>query len=170
MAEVLPDVLAPNLKIVFCGTAAGNESARQKAYYAHPGNKFWRTLHQIGLTPRQLAPAEFPSVLEYGIGLTDLAKFVSGNDDQLRSADFDILALEKKIAQFQPHALAFTSKNAGSIFYRSKKLQIGRQPEQFETTTVFVLPSPSGLAIRSWDIRWWQEAAEFAGTFIDDVR
>jgi double-stranded uracil-DNA glycosylase len=161
MGEVLPDVLAPNLKLVFCGTAAGNESARQGAYYAHPGNKFWRTLYQVGLTPRQLASTEFMMVLNYGIGLTDLAKFVSGNDDQLKPADFDVVAIEGKIAQLQPHAFAFTSKNAGSIFYRSKKIKLGRQPEPLGQTTVFVLPSPSGLAVRSWDIQFWHEVAEF---------
>lgn len=161
MAEVLPDVLAPNLQIVFCGTAAGNESARQGAYYAHPGNKFWRTLHHIGLTPNQLRPAEFPSVLAYGIGLTDLAKFVSGTDDQLRADDFDVPTLAAKLALFQPRVLAFTSKNAGSIFLRSKRIAFGRQPDLFGSTTVFVLPSPSGLAIRTWDVRHWQATADF---------
>lgn len=161
MGEILPDVLEPNLQIVFCGTAAGNESARQGAYYAHPGNKFWRTLQHIGLTPRQLRPAEFPSVIEYGIGLTDLAKFVSGTDDQLRANDFDAPALAAKLALFQPRVLAFTSKTAGSIFYRSKRIAFGRQPEMIGETTVFVLPSPSGLATRSWDVRHWQAAADF---------
>lgn len=161
MNHVLPDVLAPHLKVVFCGTAAGHESARRSAYYAHPGNKFWRTLHQIGLTPRQLLPSEYASVLDYGIGLTDLAKFVSGNDSQLKPSDFDVEAFRQKIAQVEPLALAFTSKNAGSIFYGSKKISLGRQPMPFGKTTVFVLPSPSGLAIRSWDIRCWQEVADF---------
>jgi double-stranded uracil-DNA glycosylase len=161
MAEILPDVLAPDLRVVFCGTAAGNESARQGAYYAHPGNKFWRTLYQTGLTPHQILPREYATVLRYGIGLTDLAKFVSGNDDQLRPEDFDAAALQQKIAQFKPQAFAFTSKTAGSIFYRSKAIRLGRQPEPFGTTTMFVLPSPSGLAIRSWDIRLWQEVADF---------
>ena len=161
MNHVLPDVLAPNLRVVFCGTAAGHESARRAAYYAHPGNKFWRTLYQIGLTPRQLLPSEYAAVLNYGIGLTDLAKFVSGGDDQLKPADFDVDALKHKITQIAPRALAFTSKNAGSIFYGSKKIGLGRQPMPFGETTVFVLPSPSGLAIRSWNVDYWREVADF---------
>src|SRR5580704_10816331 len=63
---VLPDVLRPALKIVFCGTAAGTVSARRGHYYAHPQNKFWPTLHAIGLTPRRLDPSEFPLVGEWG--------------------------------------------------------------------------------------------------------
>lgn len=49
--RVLPDVLAPNLKLVICGTAAGKESARRQAYYAGRGNKLWSTLYRVGLTP-----------------------------------------------------------------------------------------------------------------------
>ena len=61
--DVLPDVLGPGLRIVFCGSAAGAVSARVGAYYAGPGNRFWPTLHRVGLTPRLLAPAEFRTVL-----------------------------------------------------------------------------------------------------------
>ena len=168
MKDVLPDVLAPNLSIVFCGTAAGNESARQGAYYAHPGNKFWATLYAVGLTPHQLRPAEYKEVLRYGIGLTDLAKYVSGNDDTLSPHDFDPAALVEKIYQFRPKAIAFTSKTAGSIFLRSKRIIFGLQPEAIGPTNVFVLPSPSGLARRSWDIVHWQAAAAFVRSLLPD--
>ena len=162
MRDILPDVLAPALNIIFCGTAAGNESARQGAYYAHPGNKFWRTLHLIGLTPRQLRPTDFAEVLQYGVGLTDLAKYVSGNDDTLSPYDFDPDALLIKIRSLQPKVLAFTSKTAGSIFLRSKRIGFGLQPEALGITRIYVLPSPSGLAQRSWNIEYWSEAADFA--------
>ena len=55
-AHVLPDLLRPGLRIVFCGTAAGNVSAARGAYYAHPQNRFWSALYAFGLTPRQLEP------------------------------------------------------------------------------------------------------------------
>jgi TDG/mug DNA glycosylase family protein len=44
---VFPDLLAPNLSIVFCGTAVGNVSAQRGAYYAGPRNMFWPTLHNV---------------------------------------------------------------------------------------------------------------------------
>jgi TDG/mug DNA glycosylase family protein len=72
--DVLPDVLTADLKIIFCGTAAGRVSAATQSYYAHPQNQFWRTLATVGLTPRQLHPQEYHELLAYGIGLTDLAK------------------------------------------------------------------------------------------------
>src|SRR5579864_5438728 len=81
--EILPDLLAPDLKIVFCGTAAGATSARLGQYYAHRRNLFWPTLHGIGLTPRQLDPSEFRLLLDWRIGLTDIAKRSSGMDGNL---------------------------------------------------------------------------------------
>jgi TDG/mug DNA glycosylase family protein len=82
-AHVLPERLKPGLKLVFCGTAAGRQSALQKAYYAHSQNKFWRTLHEVGLTPHLFAPKEYPGLWKLGIGLTDIAKFAYGMDHQL---------------------------------------------------------------------------------------
>ena len=82
-AHILPEHLRPGLKLVFCGTAAGRQSALQKAYYAHPQNKFWRTLKTVGLTPRLFTPQEYPALWDVGIGLTDIAKFDYGMDHQL---------------------------------------------------------------------------------------
>ena len=82
---VLPDVIVPDLKIVFCGSAAGEKSARVGAYYAGPGNKFWRVLYEVRLTPRRLQPNEFSILPQFGIGLTDLVKTVSGGDRWLKS-------------------------------------------------------------------------------------
>lgn len=168
MKVILPDLLIPNLSIIFCGTAAGSESARQGAYYAHPGNKFWRTLHTVGLTPRQLLPSEYNEVLRYGIGLTDLAKYTSGSDASLHPDDFDITALSNKLPLLQPKVLAFTSKTAGSVFLKSRHISFGLQPQTIGMLRIFVLPSPSGLARRSWDIAHWQAAAEAAHASICD--
>ena len=68
-AHVLPDLLKPGLKIVFCGTAAGNVSAARGAYYAHPQNRFWTALHAFGLTPRKLRPEDYAELPQWGLGL-----------------------------------------------------------------------------------------------------
>ena len=83
MSNVLPDLIAPNLRILFTGTAVGSASARAGAYYAGPGNAFWPTLHAVGLTPRLLAPSEYRTLLDFGIGLTDVCKVASGSDQEV---------------------------------------------------------------------------------------
>ena len=157
---VLPDMLAPNLRVVFCGTAAGARSAREGAYYAHPGNYFWRTLFEIGLTPRRIAPHEFRSVIEYGIGLTDLAKLHFGADHELPRDAFDANALRRKITRCQPRIVAFTSKNATRMYFGQVPNAYGEQDEAIARSRVFVLPSPSGQARGFWDIAPWRELAD----------
>ena len=160
--HVLPDVLQPGLTLVFCGTAAGKRSAAEGAYYAHPGNLFWRALHQSGLTPRLLAPAEFPLLPSYGIGLTDLAKHHVGNDNQLPRDAFDAAALISKIERYAPCLLAFTSKN-GARAALGHAVGYGLQPNPIGDTKIFVLPSPSGQARGHWTIAPWLALAELAG-------
>ena len=114
--SVLRDILVSDLRVVFCGTAAGSVSAKHRAYYAGPGNAFWRTLFEVGLTPRRLQPAEYDFVPQYGLGLTDLAKTVSGSDTVLLQEHFDRDGLRAKIQHFRPKILAFTGKRAGDGF------------------------------------------------------
>ncbi len=156
--SVLPDVLKPGLSIVFCGTAHGDESARRGVYYAGPGNKFWRTLAEVGLTPRQFAPEEFWSVTDHGLGLTDLAKLKSGSDDKLSADDFDRDGLRAKILQYRPSILAFTSKRAAETF-TGHHVEYGRMGPTIGRTVQFVLPSPSARGKRWWNVEPWFDLA-----------
>ncbi|KRE98603.1 glycosylase [Frateuria sp. Soil773] len=157
-SHILPDLLQPGLALVFCGTAAGKRSAAEGAYYAHPGNHFWRALHETGLTPRLFAPAEFPQLAALGIGLTDLAKRHSGNDDELPPGAFDVAALHAKIEASQPRLLAFTSKAAARAAL-GRAVDYGLQAERIGHTKLFVLPSPSGQARGRWDLAPWRTLA-----------
>ncbi|MDD5175398.1 MAG: mismatch-specific DNA-glycosylase [Sterolibacterium sp.] len=153
---VLPDVLAPGLDIVFCGTAVGEVSARRRAYYAGPGNAFWATLYLVGLTTRQLQPEEYEKLLCFRMGLTDLAKNVSGNDEILSKRHFDGDRLRGIIRQYRPLILAFTGKRAAQEFV-GRHVEYGRLSEKEGDTMLFVLPSPSGAACRYWSTEPWRE-------------
>lgn len=161
---ILPDVLEPNLKVVFCGTAAGAISARLGAYYANPTNRFWKTLYQINLTPYQLKPSEFKTVTQYGIGLTDVAKHTFGQDTTLSPSDFGITELREKMLRYQPKVLAFTSKRGAQEYFGRKKVEYGLHSEQVGETRVFVLPSPSGAARSYWDETYWFALAELVNS------
>jgi len=163
--HILPDVLAPGLSIVFCGTAAGTESARRRAYYAHPQNRFWRVLHEAGLTPRRLAPAEFALLPDFGLGLTDIAKYVSGMDSQLPRGALGRApceALFARIALATPRILAFTSLTAGRRYLGRDGAGYGPQPERIGETAIWLLPSPSPTATWKWDRAPWLALGEAA--------
>ncbi len=157
-------MLAPGLKLVFCGTAAGAVSAARGCYYAHPQNKFWRTLFAVGLTPRPLDPSEFAELPGFGVGLTDIAKTVSGMDKQLPAGALGRAACEamaQKIVRAQPRILAFTSLTAGRRFL-NRHAPFGEQKEKIGATCLWLLPSPSPAANWNWDESWWRALAEAA--------
>lgn len=160
-APVLPDVIAHDLAVLFCGSAVSAASARRGAYYAGPGNAFWRALYRSRLTPRQLQPQEYGQLLEFELGLTDLAKSASGNDSDLTTNDFDREALRAKILEYQPRIVAFTGKRPAREFL-AREVNYGLQKELIGKSRLFVLPSPSGNARRYWSLRPWQNLATLA--------
>jgi TDG/mug DNA glycosylase family protein len=162
--SILPDVLAPELDVVFCGSAAGAVSARVGAYYAGPGNRFWPTLAAVGLTSVELAPTQFRELPRYGLGLTDLCQTARGADADLPASGDDPAALDAKIRQYRPRVLAFVGKRAAKAFLNARRVPTGLRAESpFPETDLFVLPSPSGAARGSWDVAPWQALATHVG-------
>jgi TDG/mug DNA glycosylase family protein len=159
--HILPDRLAPDLRVWFVGTAAGPMSAAVGAYYAHPGNRFWRALYEAGITPRLFAPQEFPELLSLGIGLTDFCKTGWGVDAAISRDAFDVAGFRRKVAQLNPRRLAFTSKKAASLWLGRPTggINTGLHHDEKGGPDVFVLPSPSGLATSYWSIAPWRELA-----------
>ncbi len=126
---VLPDILEPGLDSVFCGSAASTVSARKGSYYAGPGNKFWPTLHAMGLTPRLLKPEEFRTLPDYGLGLTDMTKHASGSDASLPKDSDDPEALRGKIERYRPaSSLSSASgqlRSGSAIFMAMRRWRTG---------------------------------------------
>lgn len=159
----LPDQLRPNLRLVFVGTAASTRSAELGHYYAHPGNRFWRAIHEAGITLRRYQPGEFASLIALGIGFTDLSKTGAGMDHQIAAETIDVSGFRAKIEKYRPRTIAFTSKKAASLFYGkpSREIALGRQTRGEYSAEVFVLPSPSGAASGHWTLKPWRELAKW---------
>jgi G:T/U-mismatch repair DNA glycosylase/ADP-ribose pyrophosphatase YjhB (NUDIX family) len=159
----VPDVLAPDLRIVFCGINPGRVSAAAGAHFANPRNDFWRLLHAVHLTPRLLRPVEQSHALEYGIGLTNAAYRTTAGSADLRSRDYAGAEdrLGRIAAELRPQWLAFVGKEAyrGTFGLRA---ELGVQQRRLHETRLFVLPStsPANAAV-PWAERerWFQELA-----------
>ncbi|MHB8106867.1 MAG: mismatch-specific DNA-glycosylase [Candidatus Cryosericum sp.] len=162
--ELIPDVLTDGLRVVFCGSALGDVSWQRRAYYANRGNRFWQTLADVGLTPRRLAAEEYPCLVAWGIGLTDLVKTDHGQDVHIFDGHVDLdearKVLTAKVLLWQPRVLAFTSKTVATQFL-GRRTAAGRQKDCIGRTVVWVLPSTSGLARRFFDIGPWQDLTRF---------
>lgn len=124
---MLEDVLIPGLDIVFVGTAAGRRSSEVRNYYAGTGNRFWETLHEVGLTDRRFQPSQFRELATLRMGFTDLCKTQAGMDHQIH--EWDLTGFERKIRTVSPRAVAFTSKKAASVWLSrpTSQIQYGRQ-------------------------------------------
>ena len=160
-AHRLPDQLREGLRLVFVGTAASTRSAELGHYYAHPGNRFWRAIHDAGITPRRYQPREFASLIELGIGFTDLSKTGAGMDHQIAAETIDVSGFRAKMERYRPRTIAFTSKKTASLFYGrpSRGIALGRQPSDGSWPETFVLPSPSGAASGHWTLEPWRALA-----------
>jgi TDG/mug DNA glycosylase family protein len=160
---VLDDLLKPGLRLIVCGTAAGAQSARLGFYYAGPGNKFWRVLAEVGLTPRQLAPSECALLPTFGIGLTDLVKDQSGSDSAIQFSRSGSTRLRDKILEYRPQVLCFNGKRSALEFLGTPKVGFGMQPERIGVTRLFIAPSTSGAANGSWSLEPWLQLAAWTG-------
>lgn len=151
------DLIRPNLKLVICGTAAGKASAESNAYYAGRGNRFWRSMHEIGLTgERQLEPEEWQQLDRYDVGLTDLAKKHFGMDHQLPSGIFNNERLRSIINDAKPVILAFNGLTSARHFLETA-VEFGKLPEKILSTEIWVLPSTSGAANGIWNAEIWHQ-------------
>ena len=160
MTTVLPDILKPDLQIVFCGTAAGDKSAERKAYYAGRGNLFYLMLATCGFTPSLFEPEQFPDLLNHQIGLTDLAKHTHGMDKDLKSEDYDTVSFEEKILKNQPQIVCFNGKEAAKVFLKlkdTKQVSYGIQEKTIGKTKLYVAPSTSFSARKYWDDSYYKQ-------------
>lgn len=158
--SVLPDVLPGGLDLVICGSAAGAASARRGAYYAGPGNRFWGTLFETGLTPRLLTPEDFRQLPDFGIGLTDVEKVQSGADADIDFQRASATGLRRRVVAAAPRVLCFNGKKAAQVALRKRRVEVGLQVDTLGATKIYVAPSTSGLATRWWDVGAWHELAE----------
>lgn len=168
MDLVLEDLLRPNLTVVFCGTAVATASADRGHYYSGPGNKFWHLLHEAGFTPTRLRPEDDATLLDYGVGITDLVKDVAQSHD--RGLDFrGTAAVAAHIVAATPRWVAFNGQTAGRAaaaqlgLARKKDIRLGEQPWGVGTSRVFVLPSSSGAHASmpyAEKLTWWRQLHE----------
>lgn len=143
----MPDVIAPGLRVLFCGINPGLYSGATGHHFARPGNRFWPTLHRAGFTERVLAPWEERELLEWGYGITNLVARATAAEADLSREEFVAGArrLERKVKKYRPRWVAVVGIGAYRRAFGRPKAGIGPQPELLGTARLWLLPQPSGL-------------------------
>ncbi|MCC7358993.1 MAG: G/U mismatch-specific DNA glycosylase [Anaerolineales bacterium] len=140
-------VLAPGLRVLFCGINPGLYTAAVGHHFGRPGNRFWPTLHRAGFTPRLFSPYEERELLALGYGITNLVARATATADQLRPEELVAggKLVRARVARYRPRCLAVLGVTAYRVAFGRPKAALGPQPERLSGALVWVLPNPSGL-------------------------
>ena len=144
---MINDILAPDLRVVFCGINPGKSSAHTGFHFAHPGNRSWKVIHQAGFTDRLLKPEEELLLLDTRCGITMLVErpTVQASEVELLELRDGGRELVRKMEEYQPRALAILGKQAFEKAFQVRGVKWGKQQVTIGATEVWVLPNPSGL-------------------------
>ncbi|AGC44076.1 G/U mismatch-specific DNA glycosylase [Myxococcus stipitatus DSM 14675] len=143
----MPDIIARDLRVLFCGINPSLYSVVVGHHFARPGNRFWPTLHLSGFTARQLRPSEQDELLGRGLGITNFVDRATATADLLDNDELKqgARALEAKVRRYKPRVLAVLGMGAYRTAFARPKAGLGPQPETLGPSRLWVLPNPSGL-------------------------
>lgn len=145
--RAIPDVIAPNLDVLFVGINPGLYSGATGNHFAKPGNRFWPTLFNAGFTPRLLHPSEKEELLGFGLGVSNLVGRTTARADELSDQELHdgAITLREKIVSYAPRFVAMLGLSAYRIAFGDKKASVGPQATSIGASRVWLLPNPSGL-------------------------
>jgi TDG/mug DNA glycosylase family protein len=140
------DVIAPRLRVLFCGINPGLYTAAIGHHFGRPGNRFWTALHAAGFTDRMVSPFDERELIGRGLGITNLVNEATRVAEELDADDLRAGAtrLEAKVRRYRPRILAVLGLGAYRVAFGRPRARIGEQPERIGHTRVWVLPNPSG--------------------------
>jgi TDG/mug DNA glycosylase family protein len=143
----LRDVIAPGLRMLFCGINPSLRSAQAGHHFARPGNRFWPALAAAGITPRRLGPDEDGELPALGVGITNLADRPTRAASELSEAELrgGAAALGELVARYEPRLVAIVGVTAYRTAFGHPGARFGLQAEPLGGRPVWVLPNPSGL-------------------------
>lgn len=141
------DLVAPGLRILFCGINPGRYTAATGYHFAGPGNRFWPTLYAAGFTPRLLQPAEQGELLRLGLGITNLVSRTTARADLVTRQELidGAAVLRRKVRRLRPRILAVVGLGAYRTAFADPHAACGLQDQVIGSTRVWLLPNPSGL-------------------------
>ena len=141
------DVVAPGLRVLFCGINPGLYTAWTGNHFARPGNRFWPTLHAAGFTERVYHPSEERRLLARGYGVTNVVARTTATAAELAPEEYVAggARLVETVERFAPRVLAVLGVGAYRTAFARPRAALGLQPETIAATAIWVLPNPSGL-------------------------
>jgi double-stranded uracil-DNA glycosylase len=145
--KTVADVIALDLRVLFCGINPGLYTAAVGHHFARPGNRFWPALYHSGFTDRLLSPFAERELPPLGLGVTNVVARATASASELTKDDFikGGQRLRGKVRRYRPRVVAVLGVGAYREAFARPKAVIGEQAEGIGDARVWVLPNPSGL-------------------------
>lgn len=145
--KTVRDVIASNLRVLFCGINPGLYTAAIGHHFGRPGNRFWPALRAAGITPRLFSPYDERELLPLGYGITNLVPRATARADELSPDELvrGARRLRATVKRYRPRVVAVLGVTAYRAAFGQPRAALGLQPEPMGETVVWVLPNPSGL-------------------------
>ena len=147
VGKTVPDVIAREMRVLFCGINPGLYSGAVGHHFARPGNRFWPALYHSGFTDQLLSPFDERELLRIGCGVTNVVARTTAAAAELSTEELleGGRRLKAKVRRYRPKVLAVLGIGAYRSAFSLPKVQLGRQIETIGETAIWILPNPSGL-------------------------
>jgi TDG/mug DNA glycosylase family protein len=149
----VPDLLGPDVRLLFVGINPGLWTAAVQTHFAHPGNRFYPALLRAGILEQAVDPAagmtddDRRRVLARGLGITNLVRRATARADELTAAELREGGerLVATVERVRPRVVAVAGITAYRSAFGVRGATSGRQPEPIAGAELWVVPNPSGL-------------------------
>jgi len=147
VGRTVPDLIAPGLRVLFCGINPGLYSGATGHHFARPGNRFWPALHAAGFSERLFPPWQERGLLAGGYGITNLVARTTATADELTREELVTgrRRLDRLVRRYAPRWVAVLGVGAYRTAFGRPMARVGEQAEFLAGARLWVLPNPSGL-------------------------
>ena len=150
---VVPDLVAPDMRLLFVGINPGLLTAARQVHFGNPSSRFRPALVASGLLGPApagqpgMTAADLATLSARGIGITNLVPFATARADELTRAQLEAghSRLEDFVSEHRPRVVAVLGITAYRTAFRRPGATAGPQPEPIGEAELWVVPNPSGV-------------------------
>ena len=155
--RTLPDLIPEHTRLLIVGINPGLLTVAVQAHFARRGNRFYKALFLAGITDHVIDassgfdPADVRQLEDRGVGITCIVPEATARADELSPARLREggVALRQRVDALASPVVAFLGISAYRVAFDRPRAVVGRQPEDWGPTQVWVAPNPSGLNAHS---------------------
>jgi double-stranded uracil-DNA glycosylase len=149
----VPDLVGPDLRLLFVGINPGLWTAATATHFNHPGNRFYPALRRAGIIDRDIdrgrgmTDDDRAYLTSRGIGITNIVAGATARASEVTAAELRAGGehLVAFVAAHRPKVVAVAGVTAFRQAFGRRDAVLGRQPGDLAGAELWIVPNPSGL-------------------------